>query len=988
MTTLLQTLLIETLPADTDPILRTYIDTILPEMEREFGLISALGGLEEIHYQFLQKQGDKDALSKAKRYADRADQSLLVHVLNALLTAWNLTPYLHQSFALSEVEKRLLCLGITLHDYNKYSHGQGESAPRAYEISDILDLCRELGEKLNFQSFWADWRSYLTEIAYLAQNTQFKTGTNTYPANWPPFTIPDRSRLELPLRRLLAFGDVAVHLRDPADIVTQTGGDRLREHLRFLGIRRKLVYHRLRDCTGILSNGIHNATVYFAKDLDWQPILFFAQGVIYLAPPDRETPNFTELEEFIWNQISQKLADKMLNGDIGFKRDGKGLKVAPQTLELFSPAQLIRQLPEVIQSQVKNAKNPATPKRLEKLELSAIEQEFLARGADLRADQLAEFIFLAQKEFFENCSDFVPWMLATLNLQDAITPEQTQIQSGGVNYGWYHAAAHYVATHASLNLDEISEKLRSIAHDLADWAEANQLLPPHNSPTRDLFSSYLKQYLEVQGWDTQAQTFEDELKVYTVAKTRSAKAPICSLSSGEFASEDQMDSVVLFKPQQYSNKNALGGRQIKRGISKIWSLEMLLRQALWGVPAGKLEDQQPVFLYIFPAYVYSPQTAAAIRLLVNDIKRTNLWEVRRYWLEGGMDSACLRSLPWLTNEPSEGRFQARYSGEDLPFMATRYTTTRGKTAADAWVEPAFLTLVLPMLLGVKVVATSSSVPLYNSDSEFRESIKLDGTAGFWNLLGIPTSLHIQDCIQGQVQNLAQVLDRLLIVYSLHLDSRSVPPDARWRSLTGTVREMATHVLNIFVLANEGLRRDKREPTSEEVKRCWKYAQLWSRGDPNMQQKLKLIERLVREYRTFYQVSLSESSHAILLPISKALEVILTMPEQIDYEDLILQGAGQLKDALERREVYNRPLLLNKSIDRATREAQELTAIHSFMTSCVKDLFLEVYKGDRALLQENRNRIKSGAEFAYRWLALQEKQAQTETAEVETEGETK
>jgi CRISPR-associated protein Csc3 len=34
--------------------------------------------------------------------------------------------------------------------------------------------------------------------------------------------------------------------------------------------------------------------------------------------------------------------------------------------------------------------------------------------------------------------------------------------------------------------------------------------------------------------------------------------------------------------------------------------------------------------------------------------------------------------------------------------------------------------------------------------------------------------------------------------------------------------------------------------------------------------------------------------------------------------------------------------------------------------------LGLYKSDRALLQENRNRIKSGAEFAYRWLALQAK----------------
>ena len=143
----------------------------------------------------------------------------------------------------------------------------------------------------------------------------------------------------------------------------------------------------------------------------------------------------------------------------------------------------------------------------------------------------------------------------------------------------------------------------------------------------------------------------------------------------------------------------------------------------------------------------------------------------------------------------------------------------------------------------------------------------------------------------------------------------------------------------------------------------------------MQDKLKLIQRIVTEYRQFYQVNLGESSHAILLPISKSLEVILTVPEHIHREDIILQGAGQLHDALERQEAYKRPYLLDKSVDINTRKSQELMAIHQFMTTCVDDLFLGLYKGDRALLQENRNRIKSGAEFAYRWLSLQQKQTE-------------
>jgi CRISPR-associated protein Csc3 len=972
MSTLLQTLLIETLPENTDPILRLYIEKLLPSLEREFALISALGGSYKAHYQMLSQLGDSYAQEKAQRWSSRADQSLLVHVLNGLLTAWNISKYLHQP--LSDIEKYLLCLGLTLHDYNKYCNGQGEETPKNWEVEEIINICSDLGEKLEFQLFWSEWQEYLPEIAYLAQNTQNKLGTNIYPANWKLSKVTDRRRLENPLRRLLAFGDIAVHLSDPADIDTQTGGDRLREQMRFLSISKKLVYHRLRDTIGILSNGIHNATIQFAKELNWEPILFFAQGAIYLAPPDTKTPEINELQKFIWTQISGALGSKMMGGDIGFKRDGKGLKVAPQTLELFSPAELIPKLTRVIEVKVANIKDPATPKRLEKLDLTETEREFLNQGADIRADRIAEFIFLTQKEFFDNSIEYINWILNKLGLQDKISPEQTQVQSGGVNYGWYHAAAYYVASNSTLKPEDISERMEIWAEDLANWASENNLFASHSSAIRNIFYEYLTQYLEVKGWDINNSSFSAEFTAYANAKTKVAKQPICSLSSGEFTSEDQMDSVVLFKPQQYSNKNALGGRQLKRGISKIYALEMLLRQAFWSVPAGKLEEQQPVFLYIFPAYVYSPQTAAAVKLLVNSMKQINLWDVRKQWLVNEMNLSALQSVPWLTDEAESGRFHKdKYEKENLPFMAMSYTTTRGKTLTDAWVQPAFLALSLPILLGVKVIATSSSVPLYNSDTDFKESVILDAPASFWNLLGLSNALRIQD--------FEKAMQRLLIAYSLHLDTRSSPPDSKWRDLIKTVREVTTNVLNIFCLAEEGLRRDKRDiPSQEEVKRYWQYAQFWINQDNSEANQgvylMKLIEKIVQQYRIFYQANLGESSHTILLPISKALEMILSVPQQVDVDDLIFQASGQIKDAIQRQEVYKRPLIMDKSVDIATREERELTAIHHFITTCVRELFLELYKGDRALLQENRNRIKSGAEFAYRWLALQEKSAQS------------
>ncbi|MBE9225409.1 type I-D CRISPR-associated protein Cas10d/Csc3 [Phormidium sp. LEGE 05292] len=962
MTTLLQRLLIETLSKkEKESVLRKLIDIILPPLEQHFALVPALGGVEP-------------------QFANKPDQSLLVHVLNGLLVAWNLSQELPDS--LSEIEQRLLCLGFMLHDYDKWLHDRGEESPGAHQVSAIVQRCQKLGELLNFTGFWEDWRDYSLDICFLAQNTQRKRGSNRIASNWEN----DEQNLRLDyleldrLCDLLAFGDIAVHMNDPGDIVTQKSGERLQEILADLGLDedRKLIYHRLRDCRGLLTNRIHNAVDNFAKEQNWFPFLYFAQGTVYLAPQESDIPNLDEIQSFVWENIIQGDEEKNLrglgelfsNGDVGFIRDGKGLKIAPLTRELFNPVKLICLLPNVIIQTVKNIKDPATPKRLEKLDLSESDRQFLEAGADVWADRLAEFIILAQKEFFAENEEYNNWVLTTLGLQTEILPEQTKIQKGGVNYGWYQVAAHYIAQ-TPLNRDpgsqELTEFLREFGERLATWADENNFLLSHQSETYEVFCDYLCQYFEISGSNKDSSPFANELSAYAESKVKN-KA-ICSLSSGEFPAEDQFDSVVLFKPQQYSNKNTLGGRRIKRGISKLWSLEMILRQAYWAVPAGKLEEKQPIFLYIFPAYVYSPQIARAISQLVKKLKKINLWEVRKQWLKAEMNYRALQDLLMDEKEPKTERYGRDYSTKDLPFMAMTHTETRGKSYTDAWVEPAFLALILPMLLGVKVVATPSSDPIYASDKEFLESVRLDGTAGFWNFLGLKTDLRLQE--------LDWALKHVLVAYSLHLDTRSNRPDARWQAFNGTVREVMTDVLNIFALANEKLREEKREATTEEIQLYWNYAQIWSDGEPNMQDKLKITKRLVSEYRRFYQVGMNDSSHAILLPLSKALEEILSVPEHWDEEELIFQGAGQLQAALDRQEVYKRPLIKDKSVPYEIRQAQEFEAIHTFMTTCVKELFGGMCKGDRALLQENRNRIKSGAEFAYRWLALQEKQASSE-----------
>ena len=136
----------------------------------------------------------------------------------------------------------------------------------------------------------------------------------------------------------------------------------------------------------------------------------------------------------------------------------------------------------------------------------------------------------------------------------------------------------------------------------------------------------------------------------------------------------------------------------------------------------------------------------------------------------------------------------------------------------------------------------------------------------------------------------------------------------------------------------------------------------------MTEKLSVTKKLTEQYYQFYQVRAYESSHSLLLPFSKALEQILAVPDYFSDEELILQGTGEIKRVLDRQKIFKRPLMTDKTIDYTTRQQQEETAIETFMTTCVKELFGKMCKSDRALLQQYQNRFKSGVIIYYQKLA--------------------
>lgn len=955
---LLQSLLLKSVDEE-EVVLRQFVTTVLPYVEQEFRDVLALGGSYAYHWEKLHKKyGSKKSLQEieeiARSYSNRPEQSLLFHVVNGLMIAWNLAKYLDEP--LTEVEQRLLCLAMILHDYGKFLYDlEVEEQITAVTVDRIINICRQLGEKLHFADFWSNWHFYLTDIAYLAQNTQAKVGANLVGSNWQKvakFGSDDR-RLDNPLRHLLSFGDIAVHLTNPGEILTDTIGTRLNDRLQYLGIDRRLSYHRLRDSRGIITNIIHNQVMSYLRNKGYEPIIFLAEGVIYLAPLENSNVDMTEIKYQIWQAIGSRLRDKFAKGEIGFTRANIGLKCAPFVKELLSPKELVECLPQVVELRVANVEKTATKKRLLKMEIPSSEKNELEKYADIRADWVAEFIIFAQQEIFENNSQFTKVVLDFLGLSKQFKEEDTQINSGGVNYGWYRVAAHYVRQNAALDNEQVLARLTGLAQRLVELCQQDL---PATEETRQEFYQYLDSYLEVRGsLALNKKNFLQELTNYTRSKAENKL--LCSLSSAEFVGVEQMETVVLFKPQQYSNKNRLGGSGLKRGICRIWALEMILRQSNWA-NSTQVKDGKPVFLYIYPAYTYSPQLTEAVRVLVSDFTRINISDVLKHWINSGYGiDAIAQGMEIKDN----GQSSSRYSEKELPFLAVIPIVTITDTLSGSWVEPILLSLSLPLFLGVKVVASSSPIPLYNSDGELQEYVSIDGGAGFVNLLGYGSNLSLV--------SLGDTLTSLLTIYALHMENRNTRKGSVWDGIVKTVKECITDVLYVFSIAKEGLRNSKRETHSEEeVNRIWHYAEMWSIiGGQTMQERLKATSLVAEKMFAFYRAKPSDSGHTLLLPFNKFLDLILSVPDTWDDEELLNQGVGQLVKALDRQEIFRRPILCDKEMDWSEMKRQEEERIQEFVQVCITEVFRKMCQGDRALLQEHRNRLRDGVEFAYKRL---------------------
>lgn len=948
-----------------DPVLVEFVETIAPKILEHFATVPALGGSGQPR-----PAPDFAIPPKLRRYTEielarfgtsNPDQSMATHILNGIFAGMRIAEKLPASKAMRTNEKRLWILGYVVHDYTKV---YGLQVP-AGELPAIRQLVARLGEQLNFGEFMADWQTLLDDVVWLGQNTQTREGANLNTRDYPNLKTPLR-RLEI-LRILSSYTDILVHIQSPSEVLISTThktAENLREKLEILfgaGNAPRLAYHKLTEVRGLLSNLINNAVMDALTEQGYEPYLFFPNGVVYLTSPHRSPQIETgAILSGIWTRVADILTS---NEQIGIKRDGKGLKVAPAMYELVDLAGLLR-VGEQAAMRIKNSSAE------DRVDAKRVTNEKLV--VDLRTDRLAEFLVFVKRRVFDErfpkTKGVTEMLLEALGLDKQIKLADTEEQSGGVLLGWWYVAARYLASHRELDGEaELPALLESISAHALEFIQAQKLETNSSAPIRQAFFDHARRIVEINGQAAQIENsgFERELEIYLERKVRNK--PICSLCSSPYTAIEQPETSVLFKPQQYSNKTQLGSTMLRRGICPICTVEMMLRLVQQGAPGKAFQDQKPVYLWLYPTYFFTTETARVVKSYINELEDLNIFALLNHLRKHGFTLSNLLTFEgFIQGEEATHSFtliRQKYSEHDNAALFNFAMRPLGKspTDTDAWIVPALYALALPLLMDLKIVVTPSFVPIFGTGADFQETAALDAPHQF--------TRYVLGRDRLRVDELEANLFKLLALYDLHVDVLAERTNLHWGQLNAIAKDIYTDPNYVFAYYERKERdpQKKAEMSQFIVKRYFEIYETLG-GDAQM----GLLGELVDAYAQFYRADWGKlgSAYAVLKPLAEAIDVTTESNPKTQTDDLTLLVAGAIGDLMERvwggqADGFD-PIVFSKDSGLGGMERRALSREKQmiFARLFVEKAFLDYCDGDRGLLRERANRMRSAARFYY------------------------
>jgi CRISPR-associated protein Csc3 len=999
-----------------DRVLNDFVSFVAPPLSESLGHVTAKGGDFAARKRADAEQRGED-ITRIQEYA--ADQSMRAHLVNGLFPVLHVAKTLHRWAApqfryYDDTVRRLFIAGYVLHDWLKLPEVDAEleraglrhdqvNAAQHRQIVETVFL--GWGQRLGLDRFLNEiggLQVNLHELIFLASNTQVKWGTLRNLAALPELHLPGAQRSLA--EQLCRLADYLAYIgKTPREAATNSA---IHGVLATLSNQQAtFVYHHIADIRGVLTNLIQNAALDAMQSDDCVPLLYAPSGVVYLARRGTwQVSDVSEIGEAVIERVRQVARRVLISNLTGFGRDGKGMKYADYYGLFFSGLDMVSIGLQATMKVVHPNKEPSAGKRWDKLsgwmDVGMTREEM----EDVRVDQLAEWLYLAEKVARESPGGVdAPRVmiedLGMLDLYQDFLAVPRDSRAGGVGYHWYFLAGHFLKRNRGLDPQAWEERIRAVARTLVGYLQQQEQDHPSSTTVQNDGFDDLREYVGhvltfgpiekdvVRTSDT--NRFETELTRYGASKKRGKEA-MCSLCSSSYTVDKQQESAILFAPQVYSNKLGLHGADALRNICSICGLEIMLRQLLMNDSAavgGNFEGRKLRYLFFYPTYFFTPETLSLFRLIQDNLRGMSFTELRKQLLEKEDGATTLDFSPghWqrlqdLLLAPNDSstvgkdRFLRMHFPENEAitfFFMGVPPPGRDAKDAEAWALPAFLALVLPLCVDVKVVASETSLPFVNEADEFNETIMFDSAhAAIGYLLG-------EERIN--LDHVLPLLNRLTVAYFIHLDANARMAkgkfDYRWQDLPPLARSLSASSVFAFHYLKKWQRANRLDSIPADKARIYlQYQSLLSRttlydqGERDMSHARTLTEL----YRRFYRAKGRASSNAILRPISVASKAVLTADRRIyvDAEGLVEIVRGELFGFVD-RVAGKRADGYVPRIEVDGKRVVDEVAIQQFAAYFVNDLFYGALRGDVSALRGRQlNLLKNACEVIYRDLDTQ------------------
>ncbi len=716
----------------------------------------------------MQRLGYQTTLAKGgPEYPHLPEQSMFTHVINGVFGLMHLLSIILREKIplphLDEITLRKALALYTIHDVHKIP---GFQKIGSSEFAIPLERLRDEYNRLGLKAF-ADIDEYLMRAVNVSKRSQYQGDI-------------------LLAEEEGSFLWLLVRIADTiASMVNVHESDTLMNYLKQLapelGAHYRLYYHEIRDVRGVLTNLIHTVVACRLEQLGLHPLLFFANGTLYLGP---KQVGHLERDQFLddvasevvkimaqYGQESEAAVEALRHRKYDFEQYVYAFADVPTLLEIVRE-ETLRSEPDAKVAKKdfdeiakKRKQSPAGWRdQVEaRFRLSLSESETFnkywsrVRRYLLYVDTLLRDLNPTENqiEWFIRAFDIAP------EIAKALREDAELLGKGGVGkyvtiIGYHFLKGRDFSSQPAETLppEQVLERLHQRVLD--EFALVDTLAGRKAVIAGLGFSDDLKTYLDENlrfSFATETNLEDDAFSAYNRLKRQGHSAQICSLCNRYSDHVQELRTGILGDFGRVFSNRVLPRSEAPQG-NRLWCavchLEFILRKLVGlSLPSGAGHEQASrIYLYVLPTFSFTPNHVYLFESLLAEFRRISSLPIRdygenapgvpRFWVEHRtLDPEWLQQIKQVLARQSQWIDQhggRAYRGERLltarPALQPNYylivwdESGNKLTHTEAWAKATFAALVIATLTSARVFVSEHPFLSATLASELKPTITL------------------------------------------------------------------------------------------------------------------------------------------------------------------------------------------------------------------------------------------------------------------------